>query len=624
MSSNRISNDARQLVHPAAAVGLAAALTVFGQAQTGAGSEVPVAQAPEPRLGQAEVDPAEARALEFANERVVVFKDGYGLFVKSASGDADAEGRLFTDEVPDAAVLGTFWATADGDEIVGMKAEWIEQTQRIEKETDCVSSLELLRANQGKLLSLQMVYGQTVTGTLVDVLEVPDEPVMLGEAPSTGAGHGHGRAAAEPSRSVAVPGDGQFAIMQTPAGMEVLPIGAIRTITGDDLATRMIRPTELTERSKRLWFDVGAAAAGRRVAIRLFYFTPGIRWIPTYRADGDLKDHGRLALQGEILNEVEDIEGAVFDLVVGVPNFRYKGTISPLSLERVMVDALRQSAPGLMGQQMSNVSFAQRAGEWRGDRAQPASAEGSAMAELAAELTATDAQDLFVYSVERLSLARGDRATVSLWQSVVPLRHLYTMDVQTVRDWRSGALAASPAAPNEAGSVSPLRLAANTVWHQLELTNSSDVPWTTGPAMLLATFLPLGQELLTYTPRGGRTLLPITVAVDVRGTYDEEEIDREPKAARWGNYQWDRVRNKGTVTLTNYRDEPVDMLVTVNSGGRAESASDGGMITISPTRAADWIGGHGAVNSHSEVVWKLILEPGASRTLTYLFRYYVR
>ena len=229
-----------------------------------------------------------------------------------------------------------------------------------------------------------------------------------------------------------------------------------------------------------------------------------------------------------------------------------------------------------------------------------------------------------MYSIPELSLARGDRATVALWQSSIPLRHLYTMDIHTVRDWQSGAMTMRGVAPNQSGSLSPLRLAVNKVWHQLELTNNTDVPWTTGPVMLLRTFLPLGQELLTYTPRGGRTVLPVTVAVDVRGTYAEEEIDREAKALHWGKYQWARIRKKGMVTLTNYRDEPIDMLVTVSSGGKAESASDDATITINAMSGADWRGSHDAVNNHSEVAWTISLEPGASRTLTYVFSYYVR
>jgi hypothetical protein len=198
------------------------------------------------------------------------------------------------------------------------------------------------------------------------------------------------------------------------------------------------------------------------------------------------------------------------------------------------------------------------------------------------------------------------------------------MEVGVVRNFHSGAMIPRSDAPNEPHNRSPLRLSGNKVWHQLELTNHSDVPWTTGAAMLLRAFLPLGQELLTYTPRGGRTLVPVTVAVDVRGTHEEEEIDRQPNALRWGSYQWSHVRKRGTVTLTNYRDAPADMLVSVGSGGKAESASDGGTIKINATRVEDWTGGHAAINNHSDIAWSLTLEPGESRTVSYVVSYYVR
>ena len=69
---------------------------------------------------------------------------------------------------------------------------------------------------------------------------------------------------------------------------------------------------------------------------------------------------------------------------------------------------------------------------------------------------------------------------------------------------------------------------------------------------------------------------------------------------------------------------PFDMLITVSSGPKAESASDDATIRINATRVEDWRGGHAAVNNHSEVAWKLSLEPGASTTLTYVLSYYVR
>jgi hypothetical protein len=567
-------------------------------------------------------------SLEFNTQRVVVFKDGHGLFVKEATGVADGEGRLFTEEVPAAAVLGTFWANAEGFHLQSMKAERVVERSTTTQETDTVTMLEILRANEGAEMVISTHDNRTITATLLDVLETPPPPAP--EPPAPAPSHGHHTVALVATPVPVAGAGGQFVILAGAAGETVLPVSAIRSISGADLETRMVRESETVEETKRLTFQLEPTAAGREVTIRMLYFTPGIRWIPTYRLSGDLEEHGMLALQGEIINEVEDIEGAALDLVVGVPNFRYKSEVSPLSLERTLRSALHQAAPHLRGQQFSNASFAQRAGEWRGHHAGQLDDTG-ATAELAPDLAAGGEQDLFVYAVEEMSLAKGARASVALWESEVPLRHLYTFELAVVRARRSGSTRPPdpPAAGGfgagfSAGEPSPLRLSGSRVWHQLELTNRTGVPWTTGPALLLKGFLPLGQELLTYTARGGSTLLPVTVAVDVRGWHEEREIERVPHAIKWGGYQWSKIRKSGTVTVTNYRDETIQTLVTLSVGGRVERASDEGVVKVDDMRAEDWVGGQAAINNHSDVRWELALEPGQTKTLTYEVSYYVR
>ena len=556
--------------------------------------------------------------LRFDTQRVVIFKDGHGLFVKTATGVADDQGRLFTDQVPDAAVLGTFWASAEGFHLRSMKAELVVERSTTTQETDTLTMLEILRANQGAELTLSTHDNRTITAKLLDVLETLPQPAEA--EPSIV----HGPHAVARVLSIPVPAGGaggQFVVLQGTAGQSILPVSAIRSISGGDLETRMERTSETLEQTKRLTFQLEPSAAGREIAIRMLYFTPGIRWIPTYRLSGDLEDHGTLALQGEIINEVEDIDGAAIDLVVGVPNFRYKSDVSPLSLERALRNALHQAAPGLASQQFSNASFAQRAGEWRSNYAGPAGGAASPV-HLAPDLAAGGEQDLFVYTVERMSLARGARASVALWESRVPLRHLYTLDLAVVRHGRWDSMRQGPG--GSMASKSPLKLATNRVWHQFELTNQTGVPWTTGPALLLKAFLPLGQELLTYTPRGGRTLVPVTVAIDVRGRHEERELERLHRAILWGGYQWSKIRKVGTVTVTNYQDQTIQTLVTLSVGGRVEMASDEGTVKVDDLRLQDWKSGQAAVNNHSDVSWELTLEPGETRTVSYEVSYYVR
>ena len=65
-------------------------------------------------VGIAFVSPAHcaeknASELELKTVRVIVFKDGYTLIIKRGVATTDKAGEVFTDEVPDAAVLGSFW-----------------------------------------------------------------------------------------------------------------------------------------------------------------------------------------------------------------------------------------------------------------------------------------------------------------------------------------------------------------------------------------------------------------------------------------------------------------------------------------------------------------------------------
>lgn len=560
-------------------------------------------------------------------ERVVIFKDGYGLFAKVATATADEEGRVFTSKVPDAAVLGSFWALAEGNKIAGMRAEWDERREERATVGAALTTLEILRANPGK--SVTLVYGvdkerETYAGTLAEVLETMPAPTPTPLEPSAGP-------AGETVRAL-TPIGGQLLVLDTgDRGRVVLPVAGIRTVSGKELVTTITRREEVVTRTKRLSFDLGRETAGKKVKLRVFYFTPGVRWIPTYRVGGELdKGQAEIALQGEILNEEEDFVDAAIDLVVGVPNFRFKGTISPLSLEKVMQNALLQAAPQLMGQMntsnaFSNASFRSRAGEFHNEAPANSTPLGvSGEPDLPDELTAAAAQDHFVYSVKSLTLKKGGRATVPLWQTSAPVRHLYTLDVNVVRNGETYSKSYASLGGSYAASRSPMRMLKNEVWHQLELGNPGSMPWTTGAAFVTSGFMPVAQELLGYTPAGGRTLLPLTIAPDIRGEYEEEEVDRRNSARKWNGVTYALLRKKGTVTVKNHRKEKATMQVRVNVGGKADTASSGGKIRLDEHRTTDWTGYADALNNHSEITWELTLGPGESKDLAYTFSFYSR
>ena len=60
--------------------------------------------------------------LDLKTERVIIFKDGHALILKRGVAVTDDSGEIYTNEVPDAAVLGSFWATPKEGRMTAMVA----------------------------------------------------------------------------------------------------------------------------------------------------------------------------------------------------------------------------------------------------------------------------------------------------------------------------------------------------------------------------------------------------------------------------------------------------------------------------------------------------------------------
>ena len=501
--------------------------------------------------------------LALSTQRVVVFKDGYYLAVKHGTAVTNKAGELSLDDVPDAAVLGSMWATSAKGKLLGIVASRETVKKTTEKEAPCTQTLEVLQANIGKqarvvLLDKTIFQGKirTVvaeptasapTPLLYDLFRSDDEPsVPLSELSRLASSR-------TPAASATVSGiAGSQFILSGDDGDVLLSVGQIGSLTIKEMKTTLARTLTTTASPKRLTFRF--AEASQPVDLSLMYFRPGLRWIPTYRVNlsadepkkpanpatqqknttpaSQINNHdepkkmANLAMQAEFLNEAEDLDNVPVDIVVGVPNFRFRDTPSPLVLEATMRNVLQQSAPALMNQQMlmgqqggfSNSSFDARSGERRG-RGDGQAGDADQLV-LPAELGAAGAQDLFIYSLPKLKLRQGQRAALPILTADVPYRDLYTWDVHDTRHDHAAAAVGK-------GVKSPLQLSENRVWHQLVLSNTTRVPWTTGAAMILQGTQPLGQDLLTYTSPGAEVRLPITVSVDTRGSFADEETDRK-------------------------------------------------------------------------------------------------
>ena len=245
----------------------------------------------------------EAGTLTLTTERVVIFKDGYGLFVKAATATADSQGVVRTDHVPEAAVLGTFWAIPQERALKSSIADWVETVKTKNEEGSCLSTQELLRANVGKTLTLGRVGANPLTGKIIEVLDAPAVPALT-RAQLTSSGIEAG-----PYELPLARRGGDFFVIEVADGPEqgrmVLPISYVSSLSGKEVITHCVRPSEVATRTKRLSFDFGREAAGKSVTLRIFYFTPGVRWIPTYRVDTGNGAKAELSLQAEIRSSIE-------------------------------------------------------------------------------------------------------------------------------------------------------------------------------------------------------------------------------------------------------------------------------------------------------------------------------
>lgn len=561
--------------------------------------------------------PSFAEDLKFHIDRAIVFKDGYALLVKRATGTTDESGRLFSNEVPDEAVLGSLWVdvspVAEGAAPLRLQSltakqestETVAATRRT-----CRSLAELLQANVGRHVTISTSRGD-MDGELVELIgHETEESLPISSSLSSSS--------TTMLSLTAQTRNAQHLILRSGGRDTLVAIGDVQRVHATELQTRLT-VEETTKRSGKRWV-LQTDQPNTEVEIKLVYFRSGIRWIPTYRIElGADPNSAVVSMQAELLNEAESLEQTEIDLVVGVPNFRFRDTPSPLTMEAAMRMTLQQAAPLLMNNYLSNSAsqamFSQRAGEFDREVRQP----DAAIPTIPSELDGAGTQDLFVIHLNKLDLGKGERAAVPVTTATVPCRHVYTWKVSLVRN-------DVELAPTQSGAGSPLALSENEVWHQLELTNNTDAPWTTGAAMMLDQGQPLAQELLTYTSSGSKVRVPITVAVDLRGSFDEREINRTLGALHWDGWDYAKIEKQGLIELINRKSTAVDFEIECHVPGKVDRATGDGDLEVHDFLASDWQNyrGSGAVNHHSIIRWKRTLEAGETFEATIDSHYFAR
>jgi len=492
---------------------------------------------------------------------VAVFKNGLGFFVREGEAEMH-DGWCMARQIPPAA-FGTLAIYAKNEhevvDIVGAGPGEVVEFDDRDAPTDAKSKRTRLAAATN--LKIELKYKQK-----------GEERTAAGRLVSIGP---------------------RFAVLDTGKHSVAVPVEGIRRMQILELPLRLHVAQERSSRSSD-------AKSVEKTTLGMAYLRKGITWIPDYTLK--VLDHqtAELTLRGTLVNEAEHLVHTDVHLVVGVPHFKHTQYMAPIAIGQVIRTigaAVAGNMPGVVMSQavmsraaiVSNARTAPQFGAGNVVEAPVPVDAGDlnkALGDLP-QLGGAAATDYTVYTKRDVTLRRGEKAIITLFTRKIKYSHIYR--------W-------SPPGRME---------------HSLVLHNSTDTPWTTGPCLALSDERPLSEDLLHYTPKGGRTELPVTTAINVAHEKSEREIERKLKVHSPARHVWlDLVTLEGKLQLRNFEKRDVHIVITNPVPGKTIEATDGGAISVDPTKLK-------LLERCGSVGWDVALKAGEKKTLTYQYERYV-
>jgi len=342
----------------------------------------------------------------------------------------------------------------------------------------------------------------------------------------------------------------------------------------------------------------------------LGYIEHGIGWTPSYMISLTDDKTARITMQAVVMNDAEDVTDADVFFVVGVPNFAYSETPSPMSLQQNLLSFMKDAErrDGGNYRQFSNAI----AGQLVADELKEYDAKREpSFGQTVTELSGAPEEDLFLYSRRSVTLERGERATYNVFSSTVNYEHIYeweVMDPQRVDAY------GNPVQNNPNVADASIR---NSIWHSIRLKNNTKFPWTSAPTMVISGTKPVSQDTLPYTPKDASSSLRITIATDIRSSHEEREVARQQNVQRRHGNEFDLVTVEGKLKLKNYKSKEVRVDVGKTLRGDVEAQSDGGKaVKLGEAIQTD--------NPLSRLTWEIPLKAGEERVVTYRYKIFVR
>lgn len=339
--------------------------------------------------------------------------------------------------------------------------------------------------------------------------------------------------------------------------------------------------------------------------IKLSYMQSGMNWIPSY--DIKMIDDSKLqlAMNALIENFSENIKDAELTLTLGAANFKYGQQLDPIT--QAYVSATSTVSPYRWDNNFNNYNYQStysNAGVAY-TYAAPVLDNVVEYADYTNYVTAGEKdEDLYRYKLGKVNIPKNSKTSFSIFSSDIPYEDIYEVNISDVVNY----------AANQRITINADQ--PYDVFHSLKLSNTTNVPFTTGPVFVQDKNLqPLAQDQIKYTPAGGKVKVQLAKATDVVVKNNEEEVSSEDKAKKYNSYYYKKVTIKGSVKLENLQQKQVKICITKYVNGDVKETSDSGTTKKS--------GQYSGLNPTSETEWNVTLGKGEKKTITYTYDVYV-
>ena len=510
---------------------------------------------------------------------VAAFKNGLAFVLRQGEIPITS-GTARLSPIPNA-TLGTLWLApvnpeARIDEIVAYR-------YNVAGQRPIQSIGEILRANAGKTVTITYQMKE-YTGEVVGLRDTAPEATPIDARYP------------QPHED--------YLLLRTDKRLMAFPLGGISLATLPDDAV-LHETTQTPSQALRLRLK-GASAKEK---LSMGYLEHGLGWTPSYLISLTDDTNAQITMQSVVTNDAEDLQNAELFFVVGVPNFAYSNTLSPMSLQQSLVDYMkdaerdydRKKSFGALSNAISGQAL----------MADEREAAPIALVNGVEEMASAPEEDLFLYSRSEVTLARGERATYNVFSGSVAYEHLYSWEVEDQPRVDAFGNVINP------GQNMQDSARADSIWHSIRLKNSTKLPWTSAPALVISGDKPVSQDTLTYTPKSATSTLRITVATDIRASHEEREVARQNEINHRRGYNYDLVTLEGKLKVKNYKSKPVHLAIGKTVRGKTEFQSDAGKsIQLGEGIESD--------NPKSRLSWDITLAPGQERVVTYRYKIWVR